>query len=670
MDALNGTANGMAHRFNRLESWAKQQRRAREEVELANSFRPFVTRKATPLLEDSSASDLWMTAYLNVLDQMREFGDQPYYVSSYNDRQYGRNFPFFISEQQLAIIRAQSRLVCTRNSYAVGLLTGLTSFVVGAGFTYRAAEKPEYEGANPELVKAVQKEIDLFIRRNEWTFLEQELFWRSREDGEFFLRYFQSDDDVLLVRTVEPEQIRQPPGSDYREWSFGIQSDPEDVVQQFAYFVHYMDSAGYTNKEEGEEVPVDQMLHFKVNTKRSIKRGLTDFSFDVYDALRAASKIRFNAGESSAVQAAIAQIRQWETATQSAVQNFANSQTDYSRTNPVTGAQNNFHEVDPGAIVDVPRGMTYVPPPGSAPGAMEAHEVILHVQLRAAGVRWNAPEWLATSSGADMAAYTASLTAENPFVKTSVRYQDQYEEAFTQVITRAVQVAIDAGRLPPDTLKRVDIQCEGPSIEAKNELQEAQANTLRIQGGWKSRQTVAQEEGLDFELEMSNMDEYQERFGGLVGAPGNEQPPENDDEDEEGKDENKDKGGQFESTPAPATSLTEELVQKPTDRSQLIIRAAAKLLAAARKPEAPAAPVVNIAPAQVKVDAPVVNVAPAAAPVVNVSAPAVTVEAPPAPVVNVAPPEVKVDVNLPGPKTMKIKRDKDGKISEYGPEAR
>jgi hypothetical protein len=44
-------------------------------------------------------------------------------LCNYQDRQYGRNFPFYINESQLAIIRAQARIVCTRNSYALGLLT-------------------------------------------------------------------------------------------------------------------------------------------------------------------------------------------------------------------------------------------------------------------------------------------------------------------------------------------------------------------------------------------------------------------------------------------------------------------------------------------------------------------------------------------------------------------
>jgi hypothetical protein len=51
------------------------------------------------------------------------------------------------------------------------------------------------------------------------------------------------------------------------------------------------------------------------------------------------------------------------------------------------------------------------------------------------------------------------------------------------------------------------------SVPYKSALDEAQANQIRVQGGWKSRQTVQQEEGLDPEREMQNIEEYNRRMG-------------------------------------------------------------------------------------------------------------------------------------------------------------
>jgi hypothetical protein len=711
---VNGKTNGVAHPpswFNRVRSWWRPALvpaapdalvEARRKVELARSEAELkVLERNKKLLEDQFSGDFFLQPYIDLLDRANEFGDRPFFMSQYSDRQYGRAWPFYVNDGQLAILRAQSRLVCTQNSYATGMLTALTSFVIGKGMTYRPVlsrfGQTKFDSEQPRFLQDVADEVDRFVKANLWGMLEQELFWRSREDGEFFLRFFEDDDGTLIVRTIEPEQIYQPPipESDYRHYSFGIRTDPEDVLQVMAYWVKYLDSVGTTN-DMGEEVPADEVIHMKINTKRTIKRGLMDFSFDAYDAVRAASKIRFNAGEGAAIQASIALIRQWENATQTSVQAFNTTETTFNQTNPVSGRQTNYNQMTPGSILDIPRQMAFVAPPGSAPGAAEGHEIILHAQLRSAGNRWNLPEWVATGSGADMAAYTASLTAENPFVKTAERFQADYKNAFTRVIRKSIKIAIANDRLPPDTLKLVEIQCEGPEIAAKDELQEAQANTARVQGGWKSRQTVAQEEGLDWEIEVQNMEEYQERFGGMgfegtgsEGQPFGMQPQEQDKDEDESGDEKKPKQElNFESVQLPA--LMEQVQAGQAKRTQLVLGAAAKLLAevhkigaqnsppqpppepsadlkalceavqtlASREP-APIQPIIQI-PSELEIPAPIVNVAAAQAPIIHVAPPSVTVQAPE---VHVAAPEVIAPPpSADRPKS--VKRDDQGRICE------
>src|SRR5262249_58010226 len=88
-----------------------------------------------------------------------------------------------------------------------------------------------------------------------------------------------------------------------------------------------------------------------------------------------------------------------------------------------------------------------------------------------------------------------------------------YIQAYKRVIKQAIGVAVDYGRLPPEVFDLLDIQVEAPSIPFKSALDEAQANQIRVQGGWKSRQTVQQEEGLDPERELQNIEEYNRRGG-------------------------------------------------------------------------------------------------------------------------------------------------------------
>ncbi len=53
-----------------------------------------------------------------------------------NDRDEGRNFPIFRTEQELAVIRGAARLLTSSNPIAVGVLASLTNYVIGNGFQY------------------------------------------------------------------------------------------------------------------------------------------------------------------------------------------------------------------------------------------------------------------------------------------------------------------------------------------------------------------------------------------------------------------------------------------------------------------------------------------------------------------------------------------------------
>jgi len=524
---MDANSNGSADKPLSLREIREQKRLIRAKLELHQ------LKNAERVLEASANWDYWLSSYVDLLDRYRDGGRLAYPISQPTDRRYGQNWPFWNTETQLSLLRAQARLLCTMNGYAIGLLSGLQAYVIGDGFQYRVVDRKSQndtkKSAKPSsFALKVQEIIDEFCDVNDWSEWERELFWRSREDDEFFLRFYPDNDNrCMTVRCVEPEQVSMTgvPEATQEHWSFGIHTDPEDVQTVYGYNVLYMaDPSNHANQIR-EEVPIEEMLHFKINVKRTVKRGLSDFAFSTHDAFTVAEKLRNNMAEGAAVQSALAYIRQHESATQAQIQNFLNTQQiDFTRANPLTGQQINYKQFEPGTIADIPRGMQYVQPPGA--GNAAGFIDILHATLRGAGCRWNAPEWLATGSGADMAAYTASLTAHAPFVRSATQKQNAYKKAFTQVLWEAIEYAIDYGRLPLDTPHLIDIQCEAPSILARDERDEAQANQIRVTGGWKSRQTVQQEEGLDPEQEIQNIEAYNERFGqGGSGAQGGKPGP-------------------------------------------------------------------------------------------------------------------------------------------------
>jgi hypothetical protein len=88
------------------------------------------------------------------------FGAMP---TTRNDRDQGRDFPIFQTEQELAVIRGAARLITASNPIAVGLLNSLTNYVIGNGFHY--AVSPRDAGAG-ELAKTASSVLEEFLEEN------------------------------------------------------------------------------------------------------------------------------------------------------------------------------------------------------------------------------------------------------------------------------------------------------------------------------------------------------------------------------------------------------------------------------------------------------------------------------------------------------------------------
>ena len=478
-------------------------------------------RKAAKLTESYADTDYWLTAYADLLARYKDGFALAYPITQPTDRRYGGNFPFWYSEQQLGLIRAQARMVATMSPNAQGLLNGLTSYVIGSGYRYDVVLKPDREVPDRIMIK-VQDVIDDFCENNAWTELEQELFWRSREDGEFFLRLFPQESGKMMVRVIEPEQVFMPPGGSLFDYSYGIRTDVDDVCNVIGYAVSYIAPGGEGEKEPNpmatEEVPADRIVHVKVNTKRNIKRGLSDFSYDTLEAFQTAAKLRTNLGEGSAVQAAIAGVRQHDAASYSQVDSFVGSQTDYAQYSPVTQRATDFQQIKSGTFVDIPKGMNFVPPPGAAANAISGHLEVFQALLRSAGNRHNAPEWL-VSADASNNNYASSMTAESPFLRHCKRLQEFYKRPFLRVIKAAIENAIDAGKLPTNIMEFIDITATPPELEVQDKNNQAMANQIYAGMGVKSRQTIAHELGLDWDTELTNQQEYAEQMGAASPLP-------------------------------------------------------------------------------------------------------------------------------------------------------
>lgn len=416
-------------------------------------------------------------------------------TSNPRDRQAGKHYFAFQSESDLRQIQEMGRWLADSNVFALGPLNAIRNKVIGTGYRYRAVAK---EGLNvPEnLVAAVQSELDRFAKANLWNEWEQEIFWRSRRDGEAFLRYFDGA-DVLKVRTVEPEQIVQPAGeTEGPEWSFGVHCAPDDEQERLGYWVSYSGSSG-----EGEEIDAADIEHFPINVDRVVRRGLSDF-FCIQPLAEDLRKLMRNLPRGAALLSAIAWIEQYESATKSQVEAFADEVAAIKTTNPQTGLAQRYERMEPGTVVRTGKGKQYLPPPLASANVPQFVEIARICRMALAS-RWNAPESI--FGDASNGSYSSLAVVESPFVAQATKEQAFYGARFTRVQERAIRNAIDRGRLPRNTLDLVGITAEPPPIVVRDKLVQTQVNEIQARAGILSPQTWAQSEDLDFAQEMAEI---------------------------------------------------------------------------------------------------------------------------------------------------------------------
>lgn len=438
-----------------------------------------------------------------------------WFVSSANDRRHGHNWPFWRTWWEHARHRQASRIMYGLAGIASGPIKNIRSFVIGKGFQYRVVPRKNVN-APAELVTAVQHFLDYrFLEPNKWKRKEREVFIRTCRDGEWFLR-----SDVQEGETkcwiMEPEWVIDPPERDPEINSYGVINSREDLTDITGYWV-----AQNGSSPDGEEVPASEMVHHKHNVDDIVKRGCPDLAFDTYENLRRVRALLENSLEGGAIQAAIAFFRKHAAATPAQVDDFREDVRTRTRYNPVTDRDESVEEFEPGTIPNIDAHQEIVTPPFAAnvPGYVE----LLQAGYRAIAVGWGAPEWI-VSADASNSNFASSLVAEAPFVKRCEDTQTEFIESFMLVIWRAVRAWCEEGRLSVagktyafETVRAlVDIECTPPIVKARDALAESQTNSVYVQMGVKSRQRVADEQGLDWEQMEEDNAEYDEKHG----APG------------------------------------------------------------------------------------------------------------------------------------------------------
>ena len=427
---------------------------------------------------------------------------------------------------ELDAARRDCRRLAEGNEFAINGHENRVSFIVGSGLKYEF-EIPKGSGVSEADKLAAQAWLDAVLDANDWASREQEAVKRGDRDGECLLRTFwtyEEGERFPRFRFVEPEDLKAPDNlANQPGYSWGIQTDPEDVETVLAYFVN------------GDEVPAEDVTHVKLNVDKSQKRGIPTF-YPVRKNLGRAEKLLRNMSAVATLQAAIALIREHEGFGKDSVEDFRDDQDDFTITEERTGKTRHFQKFGPGTIVDAPAGTKYTFPVAGV--AADKFVVVLQAELRAIAARLVMPEFMFTSDASN-ANYASTMVAEGPAVKMFQRLQSFWREHFLAFLWKAIEVAIRVGILP-ESVRRLELKTQLPSLVVHDEEKEGKTLGREHDAGVLSKRSWAERRGYDFDVEQARLDEEREHSAetmgglGLTFPPGSSSSSSSGDEEDEG----------------------------------------------------------------------------------------------------------------------------------------
>lgn len=462
-------------------------------------------------------------------------------------RQHGDLPPFYRTEQQHWEIVDVARVLEAMCPTAANILDVLTQFAVFTGFEYTVVPKKTADDGKPERrtkgdpdeirqnvansagirwAKDVQRRLDRWIKEVDWYRWECEIFRRTRRDGEAFVILDDDDptsDGLPSLRSVEPEQVKEPQepsslnqrlgiGSD-ESWKYGILTSRENTSIPLKYWVVTQYSG---SRNMGQMYDADEVFHLKTEwVDRQAKRGVSDF-YSVANDLPGVKKLLRNLREGATVQASIAWIREHPPLMLPSQMGGAGLAPDN-----VTRAGDKVSSVNMQGptILDVMNGMKYIGGPLGGSGAHLVLIEVLQAALRNIGSRWQFPEGL-ISGDASNANLASALVAEGPFARGMEMRQWHYRNAYARLLERVLDRASVMGRTGPareNLWEQLELSVECKPVIARKMAEETDRCAVLSARGILSDQTWAAREDLDFEDEQANMEEHETQAAALAG---------------------------------------------------------------------------------------------------------------------------------------------------------
>lgn len=400
---------------------------------------------------------------------------------------------YLANEMALQTARNQCRWLAFRNPYAINLHENMINYVVGEnGHKYTIVAKQGKE-ISDDAKLSVQSTLDEWMYRNRWCQRQQESVRRLDRDGEMFYRRFKDERGIPSVRFVEPNQIKQPAGNTTD--LFGIQTDPDDVEQVLGYWI------------DGELVDAEEIQHRKANVDCNVRRGIPT-TYPIAELLQEAYGVLLNIGATSKIQTAIAMVRRHVNAGKSNVENMVANTASWTVQNKTTGKVENIAKYGRGTVIDAPASTEYDFPAAG----LNVKNYVEGVQgiLRGAASRVCFPEFMFTSDASN-ANYASTMVAEGPAVRMFQRRQANQKAWDLEIIWEVLGAMAEADVIDSGVLELIEVQVDCPTVQVRDELQEAQVNKIYADMRLLSPQTITASIGQDYEQQQKNIEEHEKK---------------------------------------------------------------------------------------------------------------------------------------------------------------
>lgn len=413
----------------------------------------------------------------------------------------------YISEGIFRLIRALSRAFCTLNPQWKSAERNRKAYIVGTGHVYSVVPRFGDEKLEKDIKRKAVREIDQFHKINRYRTMQCEKVTRLDRDGDFFIRKYR-DNEVLEVDFVEPLLIQDPPdqGPNTNCW-YGVQYPPDSdrYARPIGYYVRPTNQDGGTLTDFQYEqwstmVPVADMQRRTANVDMNSPRGLP-VTYALRAVLEQAKSTQISMGRLVDIRARIALIRKQVNATLGSIQPLIFASRAGVKPGP-GGKMTNVFGLPYGTIYDTndQRSMEFPSQNIETDKIVHAYKVNIQTCAAALGLADF------TMSGDGSSNFASALVKEGPMAKcVSVDQQDMIEDD-TELYEDAWEHAAEKGRLPKDICERAQVAITPPSTNARDRIQNAQADDIYLRNGAMSTEQAIMNDDRDPDVEMPRIE--------------------------------------------------------------------------------------------------------------------------------------------------------------------